>query len=164
MLKIPALGTLTRMPPSVTIYFYISPFFQRRKIWSCTNTCDWNCWKINVRPWHFNYKQPWECLPKLCLLKLLNQNRNPFKDNLTNTAVVKEGAEEACPIWTTEMVTLGEILVNSKYVIQNEIGGVWYKAILCVGRFILVIVKAMVIAECIYCKLGNWKVHKRNSK
>ena len=50
----------------------------------------------------------------LCLLKLLKQNINLFKDNLTNSAVVKEGAEEACPVKTTEMVTLEGTLANSK--------------------------------------------------
>ena len=54
------------------------------------------------------------------MLKLLKQNRNLFKGNLTNTAVVKEGAETACPVQTTEMVTLGRILVNSKNNTNNS--------------------------------------------
>ena len=56
----------------------------------------------------------------LCLLKLLKQNINLFKDNLTNSAVVKEGAEEACPVQTTEMVTLEGILANSKNNTNNS--------------------------------------------
>ena len=47
-------------------------------------------------------------------LHLLKQNRNLFKVNITGSAVVKEGAEEACPLQTTEMVTLEVTLANSK--------------------------------------------------
>ena len=54
------------------------------------------------------------------MLKLLKQNRNLFKGNPTSTAVVKEVAEEACPIPTTVMFTLGEILVNSKNNTNNS--------------------------------------------
>ena len=40
---------------------------------------------------------------------LAEAEQNLFKGNLTSPAVVKEGAEEAYPIQTTQMVTLGGI-------------------------------------------------------
>ena len=114
MLKLPAPGSLIRMPPSVTIFFYIPLSFKDGRydlvLILAIETVERSMSDLGIS----TSSSLESVCQNLCLLKLLKQNINLFKDNLTNSAVVKEGAEEACPVQTTEMVTLEGILANSR--------------------------------------------------
>ena len=96
-LYITAPGSLIRMPPSVTIFSFISIFFQRLKIWRCINTCNPNCLKDQCPTLAFQLQTALRVFTKTMLAEATEAEQKSFQGQPYQHSCGQRGSWSSLP-------------------------------------------------------------------